>query len=79
MSIFSFLFGPTAPPVEGPSVAIGVPQEPTLYRFQALETFWSDEFKSQYAKSDHYNVRRNNDKLALAVERWVAQGKVRKV
>lgn len=44
--------------------------------FVALTDFSSDEFKSQYLKGMSYKVRPGNEKLAKAVEQWIADGKV---
>ena len=57
-------------------VTATIPSGRTMYRFRALEDFWSDVFRSQYSKGLVYNVREGNTKLALAVADWVPQGKV---
>jgi hypothetical protein len=42
--------------------------------FTPTDDFWSDEFHSYYVKGLTYTV--NNEKLAKAVEGWLADGKV---
>ena len=57
-------------------VVATIPSSPTLYRFRALKSFWSDAFNSQYTANGIYSVRQGNDRLAKAVTGWIAQNKV---
>ncbi len=59
-----------------PKVVMTIPSAPTLYRFRALKSFWSDAFNSQYTAGQKYSVRQGNDKLATAVSQWITQNKV---
>lgn len=47
-------------------------------RFVPLQDFFSEETKSQYCNGMFYSVRPSNTKLAALVEKWLAEGKVRK-
>ncbi len=53
-----------------------IPTGRVLYKFRALKEFWSEEFKSLYYVGGVYSVRDGNEKLALAVTRWVSEDKV---
>lgn len=45
--------------------------------FTPIDDFSSDEFQSLYLKGMTYTIRPGNTRLAEAVERWLAEGKVR--
>ncbi len=45
-------------------------------RFNALETFRSEEMRSTYMAGLSYTVRPGNDLLARHVAAWVSEGKV---
>ena len=53
-----------------------VPSGRVLYRFKALQDFWSDKFQTQYVVGGIYSVRQGNEKLAKFVSQWVASDKV---
>jgi hypothetical protein len=76
MGVFDFLKAKsgTAQPVRARS-----PSESIQYRFQAIEDFPSEEVSSQYVNGGIYSVRLGNEKLHKLVERWVSEGKVRKL
>jgi len=42
--------------------------------FTAVEDFWSEETKSQYAKDSSYTA--NTEELDALVDRWIDEGKV---
>jgi len=45
-------------------------------QFAPLVDFFSEAFDSRYCRGLRYTIRADNSRLASAVARWVAEGKV---
>jgi hypothetical protein len=48
-------------------------------RFRALDDFWCEELKSQYAKGLTYTVHYPTSRLARYANRWLEEGKIEEV